>query len=246
MATRNPVARKLTVYSAARQELAVFEENYGSIVVDCSTPKGITSAKDCRKEIRDARCNLEDLRKETKAPFIAKGTQVDDEAKAIKAKLDTLFNKFDGAIKAIENKKAIDAAKAVTEAAAKVKDLEDREAAIIAKEIELGIREPEPEAADEDGEQEEPEGESASDSTGSGDNRSNRGKSSGTTTPVVDETVICQPHIDLSNTRLEALRKISELIKPTDPQPEGEIDEAIARVHDEVLAEVWEIVDELL
>jgi len=242
MATRNPVARKLTVYSAARQELAVFEENYGSIVVDCSTPKGITSAKDCRKEIRDARCNLEDLRKETKAPFIAKGTQVDDEAKAIKAKLDTLFNKFDGAIKAIENAKEIAKAKELADALAKVTELDAREAAIIAKEIELGIREAEPE----DCEQEEPEGESVSNSTGSGVNRSNRGKSSGATTPAVDETVICQPHIDLSNTRLEALRKISELIKPTDPQPAGEIDEAIARVHDEVLAEVWEIVDELL
>lgn len=243
MTARKPVARKLTVYSAARQELAVFEENYGSIVVDCSTPKGITSAKDCRKEIRDARCNLEDLRKETKAPFIAKGTQVDDEAKAIKAKLDTLFNKFDGAIKAIENKKAIDAAAAVTAAAAKLTELEDREQAIFDKEVELGIREPvvepsEPGATD--------EGSDDSDSP-EPSSRGNRGNTSTTAAPAVDDTVICQPHIDLSNTRLDALRKISELIKPTDPQPEdGTIDEDIARAHDTVLAEVWEIVDELL
>lgn len=238
MTARKPVARKLTVYSPARQELAVFEENYGSIVVDCSTPKGITAAKDCRKEIRDARCNLEDLRKETKAPFIAKGTQVDDEAKAIKAKLDILFNKFDDAIKAIENKKAIDAAKAITEAADKVKALDAREAAILAKEIELGIREAEPEEADE-----------ADDTDGDGDtvDDSDSADTRASTAPAVDETVICQPHIDLSNTRLDALRKISELIKPTDPQPEdGTIDEDIARAHDTVLAEVWEIVDELL
>ena len=234
MAARKPVVRKLTVYNPARQELKAFEDNYNSIVVDCSTPKGMKSAKDCRKEIRDARSNLEDLRKETKAPFLLKGTQVDDEAKAIKAKLDTLFSKFDGAIKAIENAKEIAQQKELDDALAKVKELDDREAAIYAKEIELGLRDAEPEEVDE------LTNDSAdSDGTDGVDD-------SAAIEPEGDSTVICQPHIDLSNTRLDALRSIRDLIKPTDPQPDsGEIDDKIAMQHDQVLAEVWDIVDEL-
>ena len=234
MAARKPVVRKLTAYNPARAQLKEFEDNYNSIVIDCSTPKGMKSAKDCRKEIRDARSNLEDLRKETKAPFLVKGTQVDDEAKAIKVKLDTLFEKFDGSIKAIENAKEIAQQKERDAALAKGKELDEREAAIIAKEIELGLREPE---EDDD----KPSDDSADDISSDGMDDP---------APVVEpeggSTVICQPHIDLSNKRLDALRSIRDLIEPTDPQPEsGEIDDKIAVQHDQVLAEVWEVVDEL-
>lgn len=234
MAARKPALRKLTVYSKARAELITFEKKYEAIVVDCSTPKGMTSAKDCRKEIRDARSNLEDLRKETKVPIIDKGRQVDEEAKTIKDKLDKLFSKFDGAIKAIENAKEIAQQKELDDALTKVKDLEDREAAIIAKEIELGLREPEEE--------------STNDTASSSDDDN----SSEPVTNSVDEGsvdvggVLAQPHIDLANERLEALRAIRDLIKPTDAQPNsGDIDEAIAVQHDQVLAEVWDIVDAL-
>jgi len=234
MAARKPVVRKLTVYNPARAELKEFEDNYNSIVVDCSTSKGMKSAKDCRKEIRDARSNLEDLRKETKAPILAKGTQVDDEAKAIKAKLDTLFEKFDGAIKAIENAKEIAQQKELDASLAKIKDLEDREAAIIAKEIELGLREPE-EVAISDSDNADELGDECESLPVATVNNSEG-----------DVGVLAQPHIDLANERLVALRKVRDLIKPTDPQPEsGEIDDKIAVQHDQVLAEVWEIVDEL-
>ena len=133
-------ARKLTVYGVVRAELVAFEKEYKSIVVDCATPEGMKSAKDCRKEIRDARSNLEDLRKEAKAPVLEKGTQIDDEAKAIKERLDVLFTKFDTGIKAIENKKAIAAEAALAEQEQKLKELEAREQAIYDKEVELGIR----------------------------------------------------------------------------------------------------------
>jgi len=133
-------ARKLVVYSDMRKELAVFEENYKSIIPDCSNPKGMQSAKDCRKEIRDARLNLEDLRKEAKAPTIAKGKVIDKEAAEIKEKLDALYSKFDDSIKAIENKKEIDAAKARKKQEDKEHELEAREQAIFDKEVELGLR----------------------------------------------------------------------------------------------------------
>jgi hypothetical protein len=236
MATRKPAVRKLTVYSPIRAELLAFEKEYNSIVVECDTPKGMTAAKASRKEIRDVRSNLEDLRKETKAPYLAKGAQVDEEAKAIKGVLDILFNKFDTAIKAIENKAEIDKQKALDAALAKVKDLEDREAAIIAKEIELGLREADPEEVDE------PTAFTATDNIDTGvDDTPDR--------PVVEEkmdsTVICQPHIDAANDRLAALKAIRKLIEPTDPQKPDSIDEGIARQHDEVLAEVWDIVDSI-
>jgi len=226
-------ARKLTVYSEARKELAVFEENYNSIVVDCATPKGMKSAKDCRKEIRAARSNLEDLRKETKAPALAKCTQIDTEAKAIKEKLDVLFNKFDGAIKAIENKEAIEAQAALEAAATKSQELDAREQAIFDKEVELGLREAPVEPSSDD---ESTSADTAADtadepsSTASADNG--------------DIETICEPHIKVAGERLKVLKAIRGLIEPTDAQPDsGDIDDKIATQHDDVLAQVWELVD---
>jgi hypothetical protein len=232
-------ARKLVAYSEFRKELAVFKEDYGSIVVDCSTPKGMKSAKDCRKEIRDARSNLEDARKEAKAPILAKGTQIDDEAKDIKGQLDELYSKFDGAIKAIENKKEIDAAKALKVQEDKINELEQREQAIHDKEIELGIREPDQEPADSDTGSVDNESDSDSDGGHVPDSDSDTSDSGS-----ADVETICEPHIKVAGTRLAALKKIRNLVEETDPQPEGEIDDDIATKHDDVLAKVWEIVDE--
>lgn len=228
-------ARKLTVYNPARKELAVFEEEYGSILIDCTTPAGMKSAKDCRKEIRDVRSNLEDLRKEAKAPVLAKGTIIDAEAKVIKEKLDALYTKFDDSIKAIENKKEIDAAKAVKEQEAKLHALEEREAACIAKEIELGLREPEDDAdivtdSDTASGADIPDGDSPD--TGN------------VSTSSADIETICEPHIKVADDRLAILKKIRNLVEPTDAQPEeGDIVEKIAINHDAVLADIWELVD---
>jgi hypothetical protein len=228
-------ARKLVVYNDMRKDLAIFEEEYSSIIVDCSTPKGMKSAKDCRKEIRDARSNLEDLRKEAKAPVLAKGTQIDAEAKAIKEKLDVLYTKFDESIKAIENKKEIDAAKAVKAQADKLHELELREQAIYDKEIELGLRE-----ADEV-------------DTGTDDDEgTDSGADSSADLPVNDSSderdsgnvsTICEPHIRVAAERLHALKAIRNLVEPSDAQPDGRIEESIAEAHDAILADIWELVD---
>jgi len=232
-------ARKLTVFSGTRAQLAVFVSDYKSIIVDCSDKEGMTSAKASRKEIRDVRSNLEDLRKEAKAPYLAKGTQVDDEAKDIKEKLDELFTKFDGAIKAIENKAQIDAQKKLDDAAAKVADLDEREAAIIAKEIELGLREAPEEVEEVDSE---PESSGVGDVVHSSDNASS-GDDTTTTASTDSIETICEPHIKIAGERLKALKTIRSLVEDTDPQPEGEIDDDIAAKHDDVLAKLWEIVD---
>ena len=235
MGTRKPQVRKLTVYKESAALLAEFEEDYGSIIVDCSTPKGMKSAKDCRKEIRDARLNLEDLRKETKAPALAKCTQIDDEAKAIKEKLDVLFTKFDSGIKAIENAKEIAAQAEAAEAVAKLKDLEAREQAIFDKEVELGLREPLAETDESDGDTD----------TDSGDSRATgRGRVADSADVDDQPNTICEPHIKAAAERLHALKKICNLVEPSDPQPEGEIDEDIALKHNEILEAIWEVVDE--
>ena len=234
-------ARKLVAYSEARKELALFEDKYNSIVPDCSTPKGMKSAKDCRKEIRDARLNLEDLRKEAKAPVLAKGTQIDDEAKDIKEKLDALFTKFDDSIKAIENKKELDAANALKATEDKQHELEQREQAIYDKEIELGLREAVEEVSD--------------GATGQ-DSNTDSGDADGTDLPASDSNTsdnsntsgdietICEPHIKVAGERLKVLKEIRGLIEPTDAQPDsGDIDDKIAMQHDDVLAQVWELVD---
>lgn len=227
-------ARKLVAYTDIRKDLAVFEEEYGSILVDCSTPTGMKSAKACRKDIRDARLNLEDLRKETKAPILAKGAQVDEEAKAIKEKLDVLYAKFDDSIKAIENKKEIDRAKAAQAQEDKLHELEAREQAIFDKEVELGIREA-------DTVEEEDDTPVDVDDT---DNDSLPADDKGTddASPADIET-ICEPHIKVAAARLKALKAIRNLVEPTDQQPDGSIDEDIAANHDAVLADIWEIVD---
>jgi len=225
-------ARKLVVYTDIRKDLAVFEEEYSSIIIDCSTPKGMKSAKDCRKEIKDARLNLEDLRKETKAPVLAKGKQIDTEAAVIKEKLDALYTKFDDSIKAIENKKEIDAAKAVKEQADKLHELEAREQAIFDKEVELGLREPA-----------EPE-DTATVDVDDTDNDSVPSSNQGADVDSgADIETICEPHIKVADERLKALKAIRNLVEPTDAQPEDSIDEGIAANHDAVLADIWEIVD---
>jgi hypothetical protein len=227
-------ARKLVVYTDIRKDLAVFEEEYSSIIIDCSTPKGMKSAKDCRKEIKDARLNLEDLRKETKAPVLAKGKQIDAEAATIKEKLDVLYTKFDDSIKAIENKKEIDAAKAVKEQEDKLHDLEQREQAIYDKEIELGLREPD--------EADEPS-DTDSGTADSDDVSDDDSPDTGNVSTSDDIETICEPHIKVADERLKVLKAIRNLVEPSDAQPDGRIDNDIAEAHDAILADIWEIVD---
>jgi hypothetical protein len=229
-------ARKLTVYKAAEAELVAFEKDYSSIIVDCSTPAGLKSAKACRKDIKDVRLNLEDLRKETKAPVLAKGKQIDTEAKAIAERLLVLETKFDTAIKAIENAKAIAQQEELDNALAKVRELEEREAAIVAKEIELGLREPE--VSDEEND--------VADSPVNDDSASSPSDNSRDSSPapsVKEASVICEPHIKAAAERLSSLRAIRNLVEPTDAQPDKTIDKDIARAHDEALAAIWDIVD---
>ena len=238
-------ACKLVVYNEMRKDLAVFEDKYLTILVDCSTPKGMKAAKDCRKEIRDARLNLEDLRKEAKAPIIAKGKVMDAEAAAIKEKLDALYTKFDDSIKAIENKKEIDAAAAAKATEDKINELKQREQAIFDKEVELGLREAvEVVSEGTDNGDDTDSGADSSDDVLDDDSTCKRNDDvpDSLDTPANIET-ICEPHIKVAGERLKALKQIRALVEPTDQQPDGEIVEKIAINHDAVLADIWEIVD---
>lgn len=219
-------ARKLTVYKAFEATLVEFEQEYSTQLVQCDTPSGMKAAKASRKDIRDTRSNLEDLRKETKAPALAKCQQIDDEAKKIKERLDVLFTKFDGAIKEVEAKKKAEKQSQEAQFAA-------REEAIRAREIELGLRKPDPV---DDG-----------DADNAGDNDSHADSGSADSTPANRPelaTTNCEPHIKAASERLSTLKRIRDLVEPTDAQPKGSIDEEIAQAHDIVLGKIWEIVDE--
>lgn len=248
-------ARKLTVYKEFSAQLVEFEAQYGGLIVDCSTPQGMTSAKASRKEIRDTRSNLEDLRKATKAPVLLKCTQIDDEAKAIKEKLDALFTKFDTSIKTIENAKEIAKAKAIKDAEAKVNALEAREAAILAREIELGLVEPDDipdfsESLDSGS----VSADVVDDTVHLNNSPANKRKLEESIAELEGDrqvgqsdapiSTICEPHIEAAAKRLDSLRAIRGLVEPTDAQPEGSINEDTAVDHDAVLAAIWEIVDE--
>ncbi len=247
MTARKPPVRKLTVYSEFRKDLTEFEDTYGSIIIDCSTPKGMKSAKDCRKEIRDVRCNLEDARKEAKAPHITKGKQVDDEAKELKGKLDALYEKFDSSIKAIENKKAIEAAAAAKATADKLLELDERERAIFDKEVELGLRDPIQSTTEEDDADDEALQETTGDDNSSVSddvhNSSSGDSSDNTGADTRGASTICEPHIKAAAERLGVLKAIRNLVEPSDAQPDGSIDEKIAENHDAILADIWELVD---
>lgn len=233
-------ARKLVVYKEFTAQLAEFEAEYGSEIIQCETPTGMKAAKASRKDIRDVRSNLEDLRKETKAPVLAKATQIDDEAKAIKEKLTVLFDKFDTAIKAVENAKEIKKQKELDEALAKVTELEDREAAIKAKEIELGLREPDDTATVDDSDGSDSESSSVDGTANDDTNEPVKETSS----KASKASTICEPHIKAAAERLAIIKKIRNLVEPTDAQPTGDIDDDIARKHDDALAAIWECVDE--
>jgi hypothetical protein len=234
----------LAVFKPFATELAEWKKDYESLVVDCTTPQGMKSAKDSRKEIRDSYKNLEDIKKEAKAPILEKGRLIDAQYKELDAQLKELFQKFDKPIKEVENAKQIAAEKAAKDALAKQDELLERERKVYLKEVELGLRDKDIKLEQELGLADETTTEETEEAEEAVADDSSASASSGSANDVADAAIICEPHIKAASERLGVIKKVRALIEPTDAQPTGEIDEKIARQHDEVLEAVWEIVDE--
>ena len=60
--------------------IAELHQKYGKVIFDVDTADGMNSAKDARKEIREPRYLIENLRKEGKRPILALGRQLDARA----------------------------------------------------------------------------------------------------------------------------------------------------------------------
>lgn len=89
-------------YSRVEAGLAELRKKYENVVFDLTTTKGDKEARSARKELVTTRTTLEALRKEHKAPLLAKAKLLDDEAKRITAEIVKLEKPIDDQIRADE------------------------------------------------------------------------------------------------------------------------------------------------
>ncbi|MFK2876937.1 coiled-coil domain-containing protein [Rhodanobacter hydrolyticus] len=89
-------------YTQTAAALAELRQKYTGLVIDVTTPKGMKEAKACTFELRTLRTNLEKRRAELKAPILARGKLLDDEAKRITAEIRAMEEPIDVQIKAEE------------------------------------------------------------------------------------------------------------------------------------------------
>jgi hypothetical protein len=119
-------------YTATEQALAELRTRYEVAVFDVSTSKGLDAAKAARAEIRGYRVSLEKMRVELKAPVIAHGKLLDDEAKRITAALVELEDPIDAIIKAEEKRKQEEKVERDRIEAARIAEIRAKVAAIVA------------------------------------------------------------------------------------------------------------------
>lgn len=86
------------------QVIAGLHQKYNGVIFDVETSKGLKAAKDARKEIREPRYLIENLRKEGKRPILELGRQLDGKAKEMTERLLTLESPVDESIKEREQR----------------------------------------------------------------------------------------------------------------------------------------------
>lgn len=96
---------KVAEYKTTTAALSKLRNQYGGVLFDVKTPKGMKEAKAARKVVREYRTSLETKRKEIKAPALQRCRDIDDEAKLITAELRKLEDPIDEQIKAEEQRK---------------------------------------------------------------------------------------------------------------------------------------------
>lgn len=85
--------------------LAELEKQYGGVVYDVTTGKGMDEAKAARLAIREPRYEIERVRKAAKAPLLKLGKELDARAEAITAKVLAIEEPIDLQIKSEEKRK---------------------------------------------------------------------------------------------------------------------------------------------
>jgi IgA-specific serine endopeptidase len=92
-------------YSRVEAGLADLRERYSNVVFDLTTTAGDKAARAARKELVTTRTTIESIRKEAKAPLLAKAKLLDDEAKRITAEIVALEAPIDEQIKDDEKRR---------------------------------------------------------------------------------------------------------------------------------------------
>ena len=85
--------------------LTILQEQYGGIVFDVSTTKGLEAAKNARAAVREPRYELERVRKAAKEPLLNLGKQLDNRAKSINMAILEIETPIDDQIKNEETRK---------------------------------------------------------------------------------------------------------------------------------------------
>lgn len=98
-------AEQIAEYKPVEAGLATLRDKYAGIVWDVSTGKGLDAARAARVAVREPRYEVERIRKALKAPAIAYGKRIDDEAKRITAALLEIEGPIDAVILEAEAQK---------------------------------------------------------------------------------------------------------------------------------------------
>ena len=102
------VSNAVTAITDTEAGIAELAKKYKGVIYDCTDSDGMAAAKVARREIREPRYNIENLRKAAKAPVLELGRSLDQVAKDLTARILELEEPVDEQIKA-EEKRIADA-----------------------------------------------------------------------------------------------------------------------------------------
>jgi hypothetical protein len=106
--------------------LAELQKQYGGVVFEVTTTKGMDEAKAARSAIREPRYEIERVRKAAKAPILKLGKELDDRAKAITADILKIEEPIDEQIKNEEARKEAEKQAKIAAEQQRVADLQER------------------------------------------------------------------------------------------------------------------------
>ncbi len=120
------VSKAVAQITATEVGIAKLGKKYQSAVFAVDKAAGMMDAKKARKEIRAPRYNIENIRKDAKAPVIALGRSIDSLAKDLTAELLLLETPIDAQIKAEEGRIAAAKQKLIDDENDRVQGIKDR------------------------------------------------------------------------------------------------------------------------
>lgn len=120
------VSKALADFNAVEAGLAALRERFAGVVFDVTTTKGMDEAKQARLTLREPRYEVERIRKAAKAPLLALGKKLDEDAKRITAEIEKLEGPIDQQIKNEEARKERERAERAAAEAARVQLIQER------------------------------------------------------------------------------------------------------------------------